>query len=105
MLGTSLAQAPVISGDIAVTWDYAAAELPEMTFRVYTSQDIAVPMAQWQLLATVVGTNYANLTVIPGRHYFVCTASNFWTSEFSNVTHTPGVPSQFGIGVQKGHRQ
>lgn len=78
---------------VTLQWDYPSNEIAGITFRIYHSTDATAPLSQWQLLATVPETNRVSIEVIPGAHFFVGTASNFWgESVFSNTAYTPDVP-------------
>lgn len=92
--------------NIILAWDtYPAAELtPDLTFKLYTSTDISVPLANWTVIRTVPGTNtQVTISVIPGRQFFYLTASNFWgESDPSGVLGLPPAPRQGVLTVRKG---
>lgn len=81
---------------------------PEITFNVYTSAVVTVPLTQWNLMTNIAATNiltkssngtnyYAwQFDQIPQNQFFVVrTYSLFYgqESDFSNVTNTPAPPS------------
>jgi hypothetical protein len=87
--------ADALTGDITLIWDYPAAEMEtNLTFLVFHSTSITVPLTNWLVLTNVVGTNLSvKLTVIPGKNFFVMKATNFWAaSDFSDVASTPALP-------------
>lgn len=82
-------------GLVTLEWDYPEAERStNLTFYVFTSTNVAVPLTNWTALTNVVGTNLSvQLQIDPGQRYFVMTASNFWgQSDFSEVASTPSLP-------------
>ena len=86
---------PPPAGNVTLSWDYPAAELStNLTFKVYGSSDITVPMTSWTVLTNMVGTNTSvSLKITPGAFFFVMTSSNRWgESPFSNVASTPPLP-------------
>jgi hypothetical protein len=105
LAGAVFSQQTPIDGRVTVEWDYPSNDVPTMTFNVYHSTNISLPVANWPKLASVQGATRVPLTVTPGPNYFVCTASNFWgESDFSNVASTPGTPrSDINLKVRKGH--
>lgn len=83
------------------------AGITSMTYRVYGSTNVGLPMASWSALATVrstnVGTNAisVSLPVIPGAWFFTVTASNFWESDFPPAVSTPPVPTAItNLGIK-----
>lgn len=66
--------AQTIEKTVTLLWDYSP--LSNMTFNVYHSADPNAPLDRWQKLTNVVATNRLSLTVLPGEHYFIVTASN-----------------------------
>ena len=90
-----------------IAWDYPTNDVKDdLTFYVFMSTNLAVPMSNWTAVATVVatntsrtliGTNFtfeAPLNLQPAQSFFVAIASNqFWgKSDFSSVASTPPVP-------------
>jgi len=71
---------------VALEFDYPANELPGMTFRAYSTNNVAAPVLTWPLLATFVGTNRVMVTLPEGTTISVVQASNsLGTSFFSNM--------------------
>lgn len=96
LVGVLYAQS--FDGKITLQWD---APVQGVTFNVYHSPDATAPVSTWQRLTNVVGTNRATVTVIPGEHYFIVTASNFWgESGPSNIASTPAVPPEVGSSLK-----
>lgn len=78
---------------VIVSWDYPASEISNMTFRVYQSTNITTPLTNWNVLATVKGTNEAPpIQVVGGLNYFAVSSSNFWGAVFSSVVSIPALP-------------
>lgn len=80
---------------------------PDLKIRIYSNDNLAVPMALWVMLIEVSATNNtATFTIQPGEHFFVATAySSFWKEEssFSNVASTPPLPSGlFNLTIRLG---
>lgn len=78
---------------ITVKWVYPFDLLvvDDPDFRVYWSDDLAIPMTNWVLVATTKAMA-VKVTVVPGVNFFAVNASNFWgVSFFSDVTNTPPV--------------
>lgn len=74
------------------------------TFKLYSSTDLAIPLANWTLLTNVPGTQ-TNVTIQmnPGAMWFYLTASNFWGETGpSNITNTPVVPAATNLAIRKG---
>lgn len=98
ILAVALATAAIAgpNGHVTLIWTYDTNLLStNLCFLWYESTNITVPMNQWQLYTNVVGTNLSvQLDIVPGEHYFVGTASNFWgeTSVFSAIAYTPPLP-------------
>lgn len=89
----SMVAAPALKTKVVFSWDYPTAELTNTTFLVWHSTDIAIPLTNWTLVASVPGSNSVTLQTVPGAHFYVCQASNLWgVSDFSNVVSTPPAP-------------
>jgi alpha/beta superfamily hydrolase len=85
-----------VSEIVTLAWQHGASGPdPATTYRIYHSTDVALPVAQWAEVAQIAGdqTNHS-LNIMPGEHFFVMNASNFWglSSNYSNVASTPEVP-------------
>lgn len=80
---------------LRISWSYPTNELSsDLTFRVYHSTSLTPPVS-WELQWSVVGTNQAVVSVVPGVHFFaIRTYSQFWDqeSDFSDAVSTPPVP-------------
>lgn len=76
----SVAIAAVVppSPTVTLSWDYPSDQLgTNLTFKIYHSTDITVPMTSWTVLTNVVGTNLsAKIPMGSGAHFFALTASN-----------------------------
>jgi hypothetical protein len=77
---------------VTLEWDYPPAELNQVTFTVYHSTDLSIPVKQWQPIGSLSGTNRVAVSIVPGVNYFTVSASNFWAEVFSNVASTPPLP-------------
>lgn len=91
---------------ITLAWNYPTNELStNLTFRLYHSTNITVPLTNWTVITNIAGTNTSvSLPVLPGAHFFALTASNFWgESDFSNVASTPPAPrSDVNLSISRG---
>ena len=70
---------------MALEFDYPANELPGMTFRAYSTNNIAAPVLTWPLLTTFVGTNRVLVTLPQGINFAVVNASNSLGESFFSV--------------------
>jgi len=63
---------------VTLSWDYPADQLgTNLTFKVYHTTDISLPMENWTVMTNVVGTNLSTkIPMGPGAHFFALTASN-----------------------------
>lgn len=89
----------VLRTNVPLTWTYPTNLLStNLIFKVYSSTNVSVPVTNWPLTATVIGTNTnVVLPINAQQRFFVLTASNWWgESDFSNVAQTPPVPSDEG---------
>lgn len=88
---------------VTLAWDYPPAELTNITFKVYHSTSIALPLTNWVVLTNAISTNQVQVSIAPGVHFFSVTASNFWgESTFSNIASTPALPrSDANLKVQR----
>lgn len=80
---------------IKLEWDYPPNELPGITFNIYYSTNLAVPLSNWTRITNVVGVTNVILPLIPtGQHYYYATASNavYGESDPSNVATTGPAP-------------
>ncbi len=85
---------PPPTGRLVLSWDYDEGDLEtNLLFTIYWSTNAGIPMTNWTVLNTVVGTNAAKVQVKPGANFFSVTASNLWgESPFSEVASTPALP-------------
>lgn len=91
----SLAAPGNLRTNATVEWQYPETELStNLTFKLYSTTNVAQPTAEWPLLTTVVGTNLqVTVPIDAAQRFFVLTASNWWgESDFSNVASTPVLP-------------
>jgi len=85
----------VLFTNVTLAWDYPSNELStNLVFKLYSTTNVALPMTNWPLVKTIVGTNLTTpFPMQPGMRLFVMTASNFWgESTFSPVAATPPAP-------------
>ncbi len=104
MVATVLAMGRAITGNVRLEWDYPSNHLStSLTFYIFGSTNMSIPMTNWPMLTNVVGTNTSvRFTVAPiGEWYFVATASNFWMSDFSNVVDAPPLPTNAVLRIFK----
>lgn len=79
-------------------WEYPIEDRADVTFHIYGTNDLAIPVAQWPLISSVPGpaTNVI-VSFAQGRFFFVCTASNMWgespPSEVLRIPSPAAVPS------------
>jgi hypothetical protein len=91
--------APPINGRVRLLFYYPPEQLTNVTFNVYHSINIAVPLTNWSILTNISQTQ-VDLDVIPGEHFFYITATNFWgESGPSNIANTPSVPLNSANGT------
>ena len=95
LAGPSLVVTPP-NGHCRLAWSYDTNELStNLTFNFYETTNVALPMSQWPMLTNVAGTNLTvDIDIVPGAHFFVMTASNFWgeSDVSSPVVLTPTLP-------------
>lgn len=88
--------APAPDGHVVLSWDYDTNQLStNLWFNFYETTNISTPLANWNVLTNVVGTNLSvEVVITPGQHFIVATSSNFWgeSSITSNMTVTPPLP-------------
>lgn len=88
-------------------WEYTNTVSSDISFRIYSTTNLALPLTSWSLFTNIYLTNLTMKTVgttnsfsfffqqIPQQQYFaVRTYSAFYNleSDFSNVTNTPAPP-------------
>ena len=80
LLVSLTASAAIISPEpkIKLEWDYPIDQLsPDLRFNIYHTTDISVPVSQWKVLISVVGTNLSvMLPKLEGPQFFAITASS-----------------------------
>ena len=105
LIASSVLLPAQIDGRVTLQWDYPLDELDGVTFTVYHTTNAAAPVSDWAPIASITATNRIPLTVIPGRNFFACTASNFWGESVpSNVAATPPLPrSDINLSIRRGH--
>lgn len=90
-------------GRVTLVWNYPEEELsPNLSFIVYHTTNITLPLESWPVLTNVIGTQRSvDLTITPGKNFFVMKASNFWgeSSPFSNIASTPDIPRGENINL------
>lgn len=83
-------------GQVKLSWSYPTDQLnTNISFNFYETTNIATPFSNYNFLTNIPGpaTN-ALIAIVPGEHFIVSTASNFWqeTSITSNMVHLPPLP-------------
>lgn len=88
-------------------WEYTNTVSSDLSFRIYSTTNVALPLTSWPLFTNLYSTNLTIKTIgitnsisfffqqIPQQQYFaVKTYSAFYNleSDFSNVTNTPAPP-------------
>lgn len=93
-----------IPQNITLIWSQENPATTDITYKVYSSTNLSIPIAQWTLIKLVPGTNYqTTISVTPGRAWYSVTASNFWgETDPSNLAGTPPVPVSGSLSIQKG---
>jgi hypothetical protein len=77
------------SPKVTLAWDYPADQLgTNLSFNIYHTTNITLPMADWEIVTNVVGTSLsASLLLQSGAHFFAVTASNLvGESDFATVS-------------------
>jgi hypothetical protein len=98
--------------NVTLTWSapspYPASLLSGITYEVFQSTDLTVPMTNWTIVATLTNQPQTNLQAIlpvtPGAYFWALRPRNFWgPAPFSNVASTPPVlPQTSDLGVKLG---
>lgn len=94
LLALAFTGAP-LRNTITFTWGpYSPSELnTNLTFRIYSSFDVAVPLTNWALFTNASGVTNITVAMTPTNRYFFITASNLWgESSPSAVASTPAPP-------------
>lgn len=77
-----------VKTNVTLVWDYPATELnTNLTFKLYSSTNITVPLTNWPVATNVPGTiTNVTLPIQPGMTFYFVTASNeFGESDPSNT--------------------
>lgn len=98
----------VLRSNVTLYWNYDPLLLTNISFYIKGSSDVTVPLSNWTMMASVIGTSNAptptNVTInlAPQQKFMFCVASNFWgESNPSNVASTPPPPrSDVSLGVR-----
>jgi hypothetical protein len=98
---------PIVASDpqwITLAWDLPADLDASTVTKIYTSDTLATPPASWSVLTNVAWPqSTVSFMVLPARHYYVATCSNFWgESDFSNVASTPAEPRGGSLWIRRG---
>ena len=107
VLLTIVLPSPTRAADATITlaWDYPTNELSmTLTFKLYHSETLTLPAAQWTVLTNIPGTSLqVTVPVTISQHYFYLTASNWWgESDPSNVASTPAPPRSGRLTIHRG---
>jgi hypothetical protein len=99
LVGAAIAAAPQF---VTVGWFYPDSGSDIDCFKIYSSGDLAVPLAQWKLALTVPGSNLvADVPVYTTKAFYYVTASNFLgESTPSNTLRVPGWTNVTGLTVK-----
>ena len=88
---------------VTLAWNYPTNQLStNLTFKIYSSTNLTLPVTNWPLVQTVAGTNLSVTMPIDGQQrWYVMTSSNWWgESSFSNVAGTEPLPrSDVDLGI------
>lgn len=81
---------PAPAPKVKLEWDYPPEQLStNLSFNIYHTTNISVPITEWKVLTNVVGTNLSvTLPKENGAHFFALTASNA-SGESSFATVSP----------------
>lgn len=85
-------------------------------FKLYGTNQLGSPAANWQLVVAQPATNFTVVNydgtnntyaytspIAPGQFFYTATASNFWgETGFSNTSGVPTLPSVLHTTIQKG---
>jgi hypothetical protein len=99
LCSVTLAAAPQF---VTVGWFYPDSGIDIDCFKIYSSGDLAVPLAQWKLAATVPGSNLvADLPVYTVKAFYYVTASNYLgESTPSNTLRLAGWTNVTGLTIK-----
>lgn len=89
---------------VTIEVSYPPDELPGTTLRLYSSQDVTVPLTNWTVIGTVFETNKFTLQMPQEKRFFSVKASNFWgEGNFSSVVLTPApVRTSAQVSIRRG---
>jgi hypothetical protein len=94
----------VMRTNLTLRWDYPANELStNLTFKIYSTTNLSLPVTNWPVFVTVVGTNLSHpVPVEDFKRFFSMTASNLiGEGNFSMVVEKPAPPrDQIPLGLQ-----
>lgn len=94
----------VAPGDFTIVWDNPNPPGVVDTFKLYSSTNLALPLAQWKLYATVPGTatSFSTNSLVPHDMFFVATAANSQRGEspFSNTATLRGMPAAGSLSIR-----
>jgi hypothetical protein len=89
--------------NITFSWTFPTQHLStNVLFKFYSSTNLTLPVTNWPLYATKIGTNTTvTLPIDAQQRWFVLTASNWWgETDFSNVAGTqPILPSESTVMI------
>ena len=106
-LGVSAGPLLVVSppnGHVRLNWNYDTNLLStNLWFNWYETTNISTPTTNWMCFTNVLSSSITNISgsnvsisldIVPGQHFFLGTASNFWgeTSITSTIAFTPPLP-------------
>lgn len=79
------------TGTLPLLWDYPDAMVStSLAFRVYSTTNVALPLTNWSLVATVTNQTWANVVTNTDRAFYYVTAfDGFGESVPSNVGAWP----------------
>jgi len=90
----------VVRTTAILSWDYPPSEIPNVSFNIYFSTNIATPVANWTLITNVTGTN-TTVAIAPGNGFWFATASNeFGESIPSNIATSTVARNVNGVKIK-----
>jgi hypothetical protein len=92
-----------LRNSVTFAWSYPTNELStNLTFKLYASPDVTVPLTNWAVLTNVVGTNLQVTVPLAATNlFFFLTASNYWgEGNPSGVVSTPAPPRNGSLQIQ-----
>jgi len=102
--------------NLVLIWDNPTNSNPSqtnLTFKVYSSTNVAIPSTNWPVIAVLTNPAVINggrqmawtNAFVPGQYFFSMTSSNLWgEAPFSSVVAAPPAPPQLlNLGLTLGN--